>query len=128
MSGESGALCTLAFSAAADLSGKRYHFMRQSAEGSCNMGSLATNSALIGVLQNKPESGENATIAYSGKSKVTAGAAVTAGAMVTTNGSGRAVAVASGGMAGGRALQAAGADGEIISVLLFPPIRWAGAI
>ena len=124
---ESGDLRTFTLNAAADLSGKRYHLMRQSAEGSCNMASLSTNSALVGVLQSKPESGENASIAYLGKSKVVAGGAVTAGVMITNNSSGRAAAVASGGMACGRALQAAGADGEVISVLLFPPVRWNGA-
>lgn len=124
----SGELQTIALDAAADLSGKRYHWVRGSAAGQCNQASLATNSALLGVLQNKPESGERATVGYFGKSKITAGASVTAMALVTTNSSGRCVAVASGGMAGGRALEAAGADGEVISVLLFPPVRWAGAI
>jgi len=114
--------------AAADLSGKQYHVMRLSAAETTNQASLATDSAIAGVLQNKPESGEAATVAYAGFSKVVAGAAVSANALITSNSSGRAVAVASGGMAIGRAMIAAGADGDVIEALLFPPVRWAGAI
>jgi len=125
---EYGDLDTFTLKAAADLSAKRYHIMRASAEGYCNMASHSTNSTMIGVLINDPQANGHATIAYEGKSKVVAGAAVSANAFITTNGSGRAVAVASGGMACGRALQAASADGEVITCQLFPPIRWAGAI
>jgi len=124
---EYGSLMTLTLKAAADLSAKRYFIMRQSAEGSCNMASLGTTSQVIGVLQNKPESGENATIADSGKSKVVAGAAIAQNLQVASDGTGRAVACGSGDMSIGRALQAAGAAGEVISVRLHPPIRWAGA-
>lgn len=113
--------------AAADLSGKQYHFVRYSAANKVDQASLATDSALVGVLQNKPKAGEFATVAYAGLSKVVAGAAITAGDIITTNSSGRAATVASGQMAAGRALEAAGADGDIITALLFPPVRWSGA-
>jgi hypothetical protein len=79
------------------------------------------------VLQNKPKSGEPATVFDGGISKVVAGGAITAGDIITTNGSGRAAVVTSGQMAGGRALTAAGADGEFIDAKLFPPIKWFGA-
>lgn len=113
--------------AAADLSGKQYHIMRYSAANNVNQGSLATDSALCGVLQNKPQSGDHATIGYLGISKIVAGAAITAGDIITTNSSGRAATVASGEIAVGRALVAAGANGDIITSVLFPPVRWAGA-
>jgi len=113
--------------AAADLSGKQYHIVDQSAAKSCNMASLATDNQVAGVLQNKPQSGEHATIADMGISKVVAGAAVTQGKHLTTNGSGRAITVTSGDMAIGRALEAAGADGDVISARLYPPFRWSGA-
>jgi len=116
------------YTAAADLSGKQYHFVRQDAARSCNLASLSTNSALAGVLQNKPQSGEAATVRDNGTSKVVAGGAVTQGVHVTNNGSGRATAVTSGGMAAGRAIEAAGGDGDIIEVRLYPPVRWAGAV
>jgi hypothetical protein len=118
---------TLTLEANADLSNKQYHFVRYVATEKCDQASLDTNSGLIGVLQNKPGSGEFATIAYAGVGKVVAGAAVTAGDVLTTNSSGRAVTVTSGDMAAGRALMAAGANGDIITALLFPPQRWAGA-
>lgn len=113
--------------AAADLSSKRYHIMRLSGRLQTNQASDATGSSVFGVLQNAPKQGEAATLAYRGMSKVVAGGAISVNAIVTTNGSGRAAAVASGQMAVGRALEASGADGDQISVLLFPPVRWAGA-
>lgn len=118
---------TFTAEAAADLSAHQYNLMRLSAANAVNVASLDTNSGLCGVLLNKPESGEAASIQYAGMGRVRAGASITAGAHITTNGSGRAVAVGSGDMACGRALEAAGADGDIIDVILYPPIRWAGA-
>ena len=121
-------LTALALEAAADLSGKQYHIVRASAAGKTNQASEAVHSSMFGVLQNKPQSGETATVAYAGPSKVVAGGAVTANAFVTCNGSGRAADVASGQMTIGRALEAATTDGEVISVLLQSPTRWSGAV
>lgn len=113
------------FAAAADLSGKQYHFVRASAANACNQSSLGGDAAMLGVLQNNPNTGQAATIAQAGMSKVYAGAAVSANALVTTNGSGRAVTAASGDMVAGRALEASGNDGEVITVMLQAPVRWA---
>lgn len=118
---------TLTRTAAADLSGKQYHFVNIGLLGTTNMASLSTASTLGGVLLTNPQSGERATIAYSGIGKVTVGAAVAEAAFVTTNGSGRAVTAGSGDMVAGRVLEAAGNDGEIVTTLLFPPFRWSGA-
>lgn len=49
-----------------------------------------------GVLQNKPKSGEHATVAVRGRSRCFAGGTITAGAQITNNLSGTAVVVASG--------------------------------
>lgn len=119
---------TFTAKAAADLDTVQYHLMRLSAANTVNVASQSTNSGLCGVLQNKPKSGEHASVGYLGTARVMAGAAITAGKHITNNGSGRAVAVASGGMSCGRALEAAGADGDIVDVILYPPIRWAGAV
>lgn len=117
--------------AAADLSTFQYHLVRYSAANAVNLAVLAVTSNLLGVLQNKPKSGEFATVAYGGISKVVAGAAITAGDLLTTSTSGRAIVVtslASGQeMVFGRALTAAGADGDVIPALIFPPVRWTGA-
>lgn len=115
--------------AAADLSAKQYHIVRLSAANLCNQASLATDSDTIGVLQNKPQSGEFATVAFAGLSKVVAGAAITAGDVFSSNGSGRAITVVSGdlGMSVGRAITAPGADGDVFDAQIWPPVRWVGA-
>ena len=118
---------TYTLEAAADLSAKQYHIVRGSAISKCNMGSAATDSGLIGVLQNKPQSGEFACIADGGISKIVAGGTVTANQLVTTNGSGRAANAGSGDMIVGRALDTATTNGEIISVRLLTPVRLSGA-
>ena len=124
---EFGKVETLTLEAAADLDTKQYHIVRASGANLCNQASEAVNSGVVGVLQNKPKSGEFATIGYAGKAKVVAGGALTVNALITTNSSGRAAAVASGQMAIGRVLDTAGADGDVVTALLFPPVRWAGA-
>lgn len=115
------------YTAAADLSGKQYHAVRGSAINTTNQASDATNSGVLGVLQNKPKSSENATIAFLGLSKFVVGGAITANDILTTNSSGRAAVVTSGQMAMGRAIETATTDGEEITALLFPPVRWTGA-
>lgn len=92
---------------------------------------LATDpgsSLILGVMQNNPRINGAASIKAAGPSKVVAGGALTAGVIFTTNASGRAAAVTSGGIAIGRILETAGADGDIVSALLFHPVRWAGAV
>lgn len=111
----------------ADLTNFKYRIMRFDAAQTCNVASndvsAAPTEVPVGVLQNNPASGQAANIAYFGHSKVMAGAAITARAYITTNGSGKAVAATSGDMTIGIAVEAAGATDEIISALLFPPVR-----
>jgi len=120
----------LAMKAAADLSAAQFHLVRVSDNaGQVNIGSLATHSSLIGILWNAPNAtGRGASVAYDGLAKVTLGAAVNSLTWFTTNGSGRAVAAASGDMCAGRLLETGGADGEIVSCLLYKPFRLSGAI
>ncbi len=114
-------LKTLTLEAAADLSVAQYHIMRVSAANKMNLGSAVADANVIGVLQTKPKSGEFGTVAYAGKTKVVAGASITAGAMIQTNTSGRAITVVSGSYYIGRALDAANADGDVITALLYSP-------
>ncbi len=86
-----------------------------------------TSTALLGVMQNNPAVGEAMSIAYAGPSKVVAGAAIAANKIITSDTSGRAAAVTSGDMAMGRLLEASGANGDVVSALLFAPVRWSGA-
>ena len=74
----------------------------------------ANNTDALGILQNKPENGEDATVAYNGRIKFTAGGAVTAGAAVKVTTSGYCVTLSSGDLGCGKALDAvaSGAIGE----------------
>lgn len=118
---------TFTSQAAADLSAKQYHLVRLSAAGQVNISSLATTSAGCGVLVNKPTSGQFASVRYGGIDYVVYGAATSANAWITCNGSGRAIAAGSGDMVYGRAIAAASQDGDTIKTLLFPPFRLSGA-
>ena len=103
--------------ASGDLSAAQFLFMTVSATGAA----LNTTDAGIvdGVLQNKPDAlGKEATVAFSGVSKVVAGAAITAGALVKSDTAGKAITATTGDEVAGRAIEAAAADGNIISVLL----------
>lgn len=109
------------------LVGTRYIFVQATAGYRANQAVNATSSAILGVMQNNPGIDEAMSIACAGVSKVVAGGAVTANAIITTNASGRAAAVTSGDIACGRALEAAGADGDVFTAMLFHPVRWSGA-
>lgn len=73
---------------------------------------------VIGVRQNRPKADEATTIVNSGISIVEAGGAITAGALVATNGVGQAVAAATGNTVVGRALETSTGAGIQIAVLL----------
>lgn len=107
------------FVAGADLSTTgQYRFVELGSGGTitvCN----AAGEAAIGVLQNKPGSGQAGNVACVGsRTKVIAGAGVTAGAKVTTDNQGRAVTAASGNHVHGTACSTADAAGDVIEVLL----------
>lgn len=111
----------------ATLGATKFIFVLATGAYAANQATNATSSTLLGVLQNDPAVGEAMQIAASGLSKVVAGGALTVNNIITTNSSGRAAAVASGQMAAGRVLEAAGADGDVVTALLFHPVRWTGA-
>lgn len=77
----------------------------------------------IGVIQNRPNSGEAATVAYGGLTKMVGGGTVTAGLLVTCDTSGRAINASSGDVAIGRAMETLATAGHLGSVHLFPPVR-----
>lgn len=103
--------------ASADLSSHQFKFMDIGATGAA----LNTSAGAMcdGVLQNKPDAlGKAASVAYSGVSKVVAGAAITAGARVMSSAAGKAVTATATNIGLGTALEAATADGDLIAVLL----------
>ena len=57
---------------------------------------VAAGAGVLGVLDNKPKSGENATVVVAGLTRCFAGATITAGSFITVTASGTATAVASG--------------------------------
>lgn len=104
--------------AAADLSAKQFYAVRVSAAQQVNVPGSA-GLAILGILQNKPESGKVADVMVTGVTKVKAGAAISAGARVMADNGGKIITLATSGSVGiGFALEAAGADGDIISIAL----------
>lgn len=106
--------------AAADLSAKQFYCVEITAAGTVNVCNAATD-AMVGILQNKPVSGEACEIPEGGIVKGIAGAAISAGAWVGTDANGKLVAKTTDkDFAYGQALEAATADGDIIAVLVRP--------
>jgi len=104
--------------AAGDLSGKQFLFMQIDTDGEID---IAANQgeACDGVLQNKPSAqGQAGSIMVNGVSKVVAGETIGDGILCTTGADGRCEIAASNDIVLGKTLEA-GADGEIIAVLLY---------
>ena len=103
--------------ASADLSTHQFKFMTLSSTGAAL--NTTAGGMCDGVLQNKPNAlGVAASVAFSGVSKVVAGAAVAKGARVMSNATGKAITGVATNIGVGRALEAAAADGDLIAVLL----------
>lgn len=75
-------------------------------------GTLATGLNARGILQNKPDSGEDATLVYQGRSKFQAGGAITVGARLTVTSGGFMTVAASGDQAVGFCEDAAVSSGS----------------
>lgn len=75
--------------AAADLSANQYQFVKINSSGQAALAASA-GEAVIGVLQNKPTSGQVAQIMVQGITKVLCGGTVTAGDLVASDASGKA--------------------------------------
>ena len=107
-------ICT----AAANLSTSQFRFVKVTGNKQVNLCVAGDNA--IGVLQNKPNTAQAAAVTFAGSSKVVAGAAIAAGALIASDINGAAVAASAGNYIIGIALNAAGGAGELISVLLRP--------
>lgn len=105
--------------AAADLSAHQYKLIN--IDGNGRVALAGNGGRVVGALQNKPNAlGKPCTVMQSGISKVVAGAAVTAGADVMSDATGRAIAATATNRRAGVAMAAATAAGELIPVLLRP--------
>jgi hypothetical protein len=107
--------------AGADLSTKQYFFVKMSADNTCVLCSVATD-VPIGVLQNAPISGGEASVLVVGGTKVVAGASIAAGVKIGTASTGKADAKVAGSdtteYTVGQVLLGAGADGEILTAVI----------
>lgn len=122
-------------SAAAALDGatggqKQYIAVRMAGANTVNIASevagvSGVNKMGVGVLQNTPKINEAATVAFMGLSKVRVGGTITGNQLITYNSSGMFVDAVSGDVVMGRALEAATTANEIVTAMLFPPVRWS---
>ena len=107
--------------AGADLSAKQYFFVKMSADNTCVLCSGATD-VPIGVLQNSPISGGEASVTVIGGTKVVASASIAAGVKIGTDSSGKADAKVAGTdtteYTVGQVLLAAGGDGEFLTAVV----------
>jgi hypothetical protein len=105
------------FKAGADLSAKQYFIVKQDTVQETVVLASAATDVLVGVLQNKPKSGENAEVCLrsaGGTSKIKLGGTVSAGDHLTADSNGKAVATTTGAdEVIGRALFD-GVDGDVI--------------
>lgn len=102
--------------AAADLSAKQFYLLKVAANGTVNLQTSA-GGAILGVLQNKPESGQAADVSVSGVSKVLAGGTLAAGDPVQAHTDGTAIKALTGDVSCGTVLFGA-ASGEYATILL----------
>lgn len=103
--------------ASEDLSSSQYYIVQMDSTGGIEIAESATD-FIVGVLQNKPASGEAATYRFLGTSKVKAGGTVAIGAWVTAASDGEAVSTTTdGNITIGRALEAA-VDQDVFEIQL----------
>lgn len=105
--------------AAADLSTKQFYCVKITAQRSVNLAN-AGGEPIYGILQNKPIAAAAADVGFLGVSKAAAGAAITAGAYLMTDTTGRLIAAVTTGHRVAQALEAATAAGQLITVVLGP--------
>ena len=107
--------------AGADLSAKQYYFVKMSADNTCVLCSAATDSP-IGVLQNAPISGAEASVTVVGGTKIVAGAAIAAGIKIGTASTGKADAKVAGTdtteYTVGQVLLASAADADLLTAVI----------
>jgi hypothetical protein len=106
--------------AGADLSAKQYNFVKLNGSGQA-VAVAAITDIPIGVLQNAPRSGEEASVLVSGGTKLVAGEAITLPAFLSTTSAGKADKVAitdTTQFVVGQALTAAGGDAEVITAVI----------
>jgi len=107
--------------AGADLSAKQYFFVKVNSSGQAVLCSALTDKP-IGVLQNNPESGEEAAIVVVGGTKVIGSASLDEGTLIGTTAAGKAGAKTPGtdttNFVVGTVILASGADNEVLTAVV----------
>lgn len=105
--------------AGADLSAKVFYLAKVDTDGDIVLAAAGTD-VVLGVIREGAVANKPVTVQFGGIGKVIAGGSITAGARITSDGNGKAVATTSAGdKVCGIALTAADA-GDIISIALVP--------
>lgn len=116
------------FSAENDLSSLQYTLVKLGSSANEVDSATDNQDTIVGVLENKPEAGEAASVQILGTSKVVASAAISRGDRVTATTGGKAVATTTDGdSVAGIALEAASAEDDIIEILLTPGSLYAAS-
>lgn len=110
------ALQSISLAAGADLSALQYTFVSVNSSGLCVAASA--NALALGVLQNNPLSGEAATVAIGGETKIKLGATLSPAALVEVGSGGKAAAATGTGSYVMGTLTKGGADTEIGSMVI----------
>ena len=107
--------------AGADLSAKQYYFVKLNSSGQAILCAAATDYP-IGVLQNNPISGAEATVVVAGGTKIVASAAIAAGVQIGTASTGKADAKTAGTdtteYTVGQVLLASAADADVLTAVI----------
>lgn len=104
-----------------DLTGAQYRAVRVTAANLVNVASHSAVARAMGILQDICKSGQAARVAVFGETKAVAGAAISnVGVPLSHNSSGAVIAATSGLCVIGWNLEAAGADLDVIRILLNP--------
>ncbi len=107
----------------ADLRDKMYHLVKLDNDGDLIL--CGNNEISIGVLDGKPNVGENVSVIILGTSKIVSGGEINVGSLVISNEQGKVIKLPpQNGVYNviGVALQQSNGDGEIIEVLLRPMV------
>jgi hypothetical protein len=109
------------FIAGADLSSSQYRFVKHDSTQNQVIVATAGTDKIIGVLLNAPKSGWEARVGLlngSGTYQVVASTSISKDAYVTATTGGKAVTTTTAGnVVAGQALEAAGADGDLIEIM-----------
>lgn len=107
---------TRTFIAGEDLSAHQFRFVTLESDGQVDKADAA-GERCIGIVENDPAAGEEATVVISGKTRVVCAGTIAAGAEIQTDAAGEALTAAAGDVVMGYALEA-GVDGQVIAMEL----------